>query len=399
LLEPKNNEKSSEVIKILIACVITLLAVSTVFMTQPIFLEIAEYFTIDITQARFSFSIVSLFYAISFFFIGPAVDKYDLPITASIGLFLLVISIIFASQTTEFNVFVIALAFMGFCAALVPASMFPYMATIAPKNKIGLYVGSIVASATLGVIFGRVAMGVLTSFFGWRISFTIFAVIIFIFLLLTVFILVTKGDQKEKSRKNKSLLTLYKTSIKQLLNGNVFSLLSAGFSLFFGFLGMVTFLTYRLVETPFNFSAGEVGWISFAGITAIVSPFSGSISQKVGIFKIIFPSLIICLFSLQLMGWFDSVLLIVLGLLLLFLGVYSCQPLLFLLIGKNVPRESIGSASSLYILFCIGGGSLSSIFLGPIWNSYGWSGITVTCSISILISLLLMVFVKKRYER
>ncbi len=66
------------------------------------------------------------------------------------------------------------------------------------------------------------------------------------------------------------------------------------------------------------------------------------------------------------------------------------QPLVFLLIGQNVPKESIGSASSLYILFCIGGGSLSSVFLGPVWLSHGWSGITIICTISVLISLLII---------
>jgi YNFM family putative membrane transporter len=46
--------------KMLIACTINLLAVSTVFMTQSVFLELSESFKIDITQARFSFSIASL---------------------------------------------------------------------------------------------------------------------------------------------------------------------------------------------------------------------------------------------------------------------------------------------------------------------------------------------------
>jgi YNFM family putative membrane transporter len=154
---------------------------------------------------------------------------------------------------------------------------------------------------------------------------------------------------------------------------------------------MVTFLTYRLIAPPFNFSSGEVGWISFAGITALIAPFAGNLSQKIGTYKIIFLSLLICLLSFQLMGWSQSITLTALGLLLLFLGV--CQPLVFLLIGQNAPKESIGSASSLYILFCIGSGSLSSIILGPVWRSYGWHGITILCSISLLISLLIMLII------
>jgi hypothetical protein len=38
----------------------------------------------------------------------------------------------------------------------------------------------------------------------------------------------------------------------------------------------------------------------------------------------------------------------------------------------------------------LNGRSLSSIILGPVWRSYGWHGITILCSISLLISLLIM---------
>lgn len=103
--------------------------------------------------------------------------------------------------------------------------------------------------------------------------------------------------------------------------------------------------------------------------------------------------MLMCLLSFQLMGWFTSVTLTAMGLLLLFLGVYTCQPLVFLLMGQNVPEESIGSALSLYALFCIGGGSLSSIFLGSVWRSYGWHGITVLCSASLLISLVIVAII------
>ena len=397
-----NSQRSGDTgdfIKILIACVITLLAVSTIFMTQPIFLEISKYFNTDITRARFSFSVVSLCYAVSFFFIGPAIDRYNLPLIASIGLGLLGLAIAGASCTTDFTIFTVSLALVGFFAALVPASMFTYMATIAPKDKIGLYVGSIVASATLGVIFGRVFMGILTSILGWVAAFRVFAAIIFAFLLPTYFFLAGNKAEKSKAGPGKSLLESYKASVKMLLDFKVSSLLIAGFTLFFGFLGMVTFLTYRLIAPPFNYSAGEVGWISFAGLSAVIAPFSGNISQKVGIYKIVFPGLLICLLSLQFMGWFDSTLPTLVGLLLLFLGVYACQPLLFLLIGKNVSRESLGSASALYILFCIGGGSLSSMALGPVWQRFGWPGITVACSVFLLIPLFLLFFVAKRGDR
>ena len=381
----------TEISKVLIACTINLLAVSTVFMTQSIFLELSESFKIDITQARFSFSIVSLFYAASFFFLGPAADKFDLPKIAVTGVLLLAITVFYSSYAASFSLFIMAMALMGICAASIPASMFPHIAKTSPKNKIGIYMGSIVASGTLGVIFGRVSMGLLTSIIGWQFSFKIVSFVLFFLSALTFLSLVKKHD--EKSKNHQKLTRLYANSIRLLFNPKILSLLLAGFSLIFGFLGMVTFLTYRLIAPPFNFSSGEVGWISFAGITALIAPFAGNLSQKIGTYRIIFPGLLICLLSFQLMGWFQSITLTTLGLLLLFLGVYACQPLMFLLIDQNVPKESIGSALCLYTLFCIGGGSLSSIFLGPIWHSYGWHGITTLCSISLLISLLIMTII------
>ena len=374
--------------KLLIACTINLLAVSTVFMTQPIFLEISESFKVDIIQARFSFSIVSLFYAAAFIFLGPVTDKFNLPKIAVTGLLLLAITVFYSSYAASFSLFIISMALMGICAALIPASMFPHIAKTSPKNKIGIYIGTIVASGTLGVIFGRVSMGLLTSIIGWQFSFRIVSFGLFFLTALTFFSLVEKHDEKVKN--HQKLIRLYANSIRLMFNPKILLLLLAGFSLFVGFHGMLTFLTYRLISPPFNFSSGEIGWISFAGITALIAPFAGNLSQKIGTYKILFLSLLICLLSFQLMGWFPSITLTSLGLLLLFLGVYTFQPLLFLLIGQNVPKESIGSASSLYILFCIGGGSLSSIILGPVWRSYGWHGITILCSISLLISLLIM---------
>ena len=372
----------------LIACTINLLAVSTVFMTQSIFLELSESFKIDITQARFSFSIVSLFYAVAFIFLGPATDKFDLPKISVTGLILLSITVFYSSHAANFSLFLVAMALIGIFAALIPASMFPHIAKTSPKNKIGIYMGSIVASGTLGVTLGRVSMGLLTSIVGWQFSFKIVSFVLFFLSALTFLSLVEKHD--EKSENHQKLTKLYANSMRLFLNPKILSLLLAGFTLFVGFLGMVTFLTYRLIGPPFYFSSGEVGWISFAGITALIAPFAGNLSQKIGRYKIIFSAILVCLLSFQLMGWFESVTLTTFGLLLLFLGVYTFQPILFLIVGQNVPKESIGSASSLYILFCIGGGSLSSIFLGPVWRSYGWHGITMLCSVSLLISLLIM---------
>ena len=364
-----------------IACLMVMTAVATVFMTQSIFLEISQAFHMDISKARFAFSGASLCYAAAFFVIGPLADRFDLPRMALIGLGALLAAILFASTAPGFATFVIAMGLIGFSAALVPASMIPHMTRLAPPDKRGLYVGAVVASGTLGIVFGRVAVGLLTAHLGWRVAFRIVALFLLI-LSAAGYARLLEPAQKEKLP-GYPLWDLYLNAVRLVCRPRPLALLATGFFLFFGFLGMVTFLTYRLTAPPFLFTAGEVGWISLAGVTALIAPFAGSLSQKAGPYRISLPGLGICLVALQLMGWSQSVPLITLGLLLLFAGAYCCQPLIFLLIGASVPDSALGSASSLYILVCIGGGSLSSMVLGPVWAHWGWTGVTVACSLSL----------------
>jgi MFS transporter, YNFM family, putative membrane transport protein len=131
----------------------------------------------------------------------------------------------------------------------------------------------------------------------------------------------------------------------------------------------------------------------------IGSPLSGAFVQKAGIFKIMIISLYLCLISVQFMGWVPLTLPVCIGLLLLFFGVYACQPLIFLLIVQRVPKTYLGTASSFYVLFCIGGGSISSIILGPVWNSFDWPGVTLICSASLIIAIVLCILEKCSPEK
>ena len=307
---------------------------------------------------------------------------------AMTGILMLAITVLCSSLTSDFSVFIAAMACMGISAAIVPASMFPHIAKTAPPDKIGVYMGSIVASGTLGVILGRVSMGIMTAMVGWQVSFRIISAVLLVLAAVTFPRLVGRNDGPTNN--TEKLSRLYLKSLLLLRNAKILSFLLVGFCLFVGFLGMVTFLTYRLIAPPFNFTSGEIGWISFAGITALIAPYAGHLSKKFGQYRTIFIGLVACLLSFQLMGWFQSVTLTALGILLLFLGVYICQPLVFILIGQSAPKEAIGSASSLYILFCIGGGSLSSIFLGPVWRACGWPGVTTICTLSLVVSLLIL---------
>ncbi len=128
---------------------------------------------------------------------------------------------------------------MGLGAALIPAAMFSHIAKTSPQGKSGLYMGSIVASGTLGVIVGRVSMGLMTEAMGWQLAFRFFGALLLVFAVLTYLVLLEKNQVKEENKR--SLFELYSNSISLMVSPQVFPLLGVGFCLFVGFLGMVTF--------------------------------------------------------------------------------------------------------------------------------------------------------------
>lgn len=371
------------------ACVITMIAVATVFMNQSIFVDIARSFALDAKEARFAFSIVSLSYSFAFFVVGPLADMFESRRLAAAGLGALAVLLLAAAQAQDYIWFLACMGLMGVGAAAVPASMFPYVARTAPPRTAGIHIGAVVASATLGIVVGRAVLGASTDLVGWRGSYRLLSLVFILFSLGALYVL--KESNRPVSRSTPDVRGLYAAMLRILVAPATASLLLTGFLLFFGFLGVITFLTYRLAAPPFSFSAAQVGYISLAGITAVIAPFSGDQARRLGAYGIIFPGLAVCIAAMQLLGWSQSVGPMVVGILLLFLGVYACQPLLFMLMGQRIPPQAMGCASSLYILCCIGGGSLASIVLGGVWEKHGWAGITLACSGSIVLALIMAV--------
>ncbi|MCG8552057.1 MAG: MFS transporter [Desulfobacterales bacterium] len=371
-----------------VICLLVMMGVSTVFMNQSIFLELSQSFGISLNRARLSFSVASLGYSVTFLLAGPVMDRVNLKKTALCCAMLLSGVVFATSFTTGFRSFLWCMFPMGMCAALIPASLFPYMATLAPAKDKGTYVGAIVAAATLGVIWGRFLSGVLTSFMGFRAAYQVIA---FLLLFCSGLVAVCPGAPRQgPARHSRSIFKTYAKAYGQVFKARVMMLMVVGGTLFFGFLGMITFLTYRLNLSPFHFSSGQIGWISFAGLTALVAPFSGLISRRFSIEKIIISGLCLALISGLILGKALTLPWVVAGLLLLFLSVYICQPLVFMLVGQSVSSQYLASASSFYIFFCIGGGSLSSIVLAPVWTTLGWHALVAVCAVSMGCSLAVM---------
>lgn len=366
-----------------------LLALGSIVMIQPIFQIVGAEFELPVTDVRLSFSYCSLAYAITFFLLGPLTDRIDLPrlaLAASLGL---TGSVALCGLAPTFTVFNLGMVCVGVCAAGMVSPMFPYMARIAPPGQAGAYLGICLSATVTGLIVGRTVLGILTGLIGWRyamLAYCVPTVLAAIGLARARALPILEGQKP-------SIAGQYARALKLLTHPLIIRRYLAGFLLFFAYLGTLTMLTFYLVAPPFGLSVTEIGWISLAGLGgAVIAPKAGALAQSFGVGRVVRAGVVTVLVSFGIMLAFQNIVAITVGVLVLYVGVYACQPAVFYDVTTAILPQQMGAASSLYLLSCLSGGSCGSYVLGPVWHSWGWTGVTTVACVATLGTLLLGAF-------
>lgn len=372
-----------------IACLTTCVAVASVYLTQPVFAEIALAYRLSASDARFAFSVTSIAYSLAFFILGPLSDHIGTRRMAGLGLLLAAASAMSSALVNSYAGYLIACAAQGGSAAAVPAAMFALMPRIARKEQIGTYFGLIIAASVLGITLGRAGMGLLTASLGLRAAWLACGVILLAMATFTRAL----PDAATVSGRPSGLLRIYAETGRMLIAPRLLRLYATGFLLFFGYLGVVTFLTLRLHEPPFFFGSATIGSISLLGLGAVLgAPLSGRLVGRFGSLAVGLSGLVIVIGAIACMAWSQSTIGMCIGLFLIFFGVFTCQPAVFVRIAQRVHPNRRGAASSLYLLTCLGAGALASAVLGPVWTNGGWIAVTTVCTATTVLSLVFLIF-------
>src|SRR5262249_25482150 len=151
-----------------------------------------------------------------------------------------------------------------------------------------------------------------------------------------------------------------------------------GGALFFGFIGIFTYLPYYLTGAPFHLAPGLVAlaYVSYlAGV--IVSPLAGHASARVPRRALIAVGLLIAMLGIAL-TLVLSLPLIVISLFVLCSGMFTAQAVAPALV-NTLAHQSKGGAGALYLVFYYVGGTLGAVVPGLALQSFGWPGVAFTC--------------------
>ncbi|MWP46456.1 MFS transporter [Gilliamella sp. Pas-s27] len=379
-------EKKQSKMSIIVSVMLVLLLVGSVYISQLIFQEISQSFNIDILDARFVFSLSCFFYAISFFIYGPLSDRVSTRLLVIFGCIGTILCLTISVFVESYKIYLFIMSLTGFFAASVPVALFAYTAKNTPNDKLPQKMGSMISASIVGMIFSRSFIAMLTDTWSWQFAFIIYAMLIF-----CACFFVPYGIDKNISDKNDiKVIQTYLNAIKLLFNKTIVIFLFVGFILFFVYFGISSFLTFYLKGAPFYLSSTTLGWLNFAGISAVIgATITGKLSQYIEGNKL----LIICLLgisvSIIIIKLSTNLICITVGIFSLFLFVFGVQPIVISSINQIVNQESRGSISSLYLLACLAGGSTGTYLLGIVYDSLNWNGIIITCIILSLANIVL----------
>jgi YNFM family putative membrane transporter len=159
-----------------------------------------------------------------------------------------------------------------------------------------------------------------------------------------------------------------------------------GATMFFGWMGLFTYLPYLLSAPPFSLSTGLISSVFLVyAVGVVVSPLAGRLSTRVAPTRLVAIGLTVEALGLA-ATLHASLVTIVAGLVLVVAGTFTAQAVVPAFVNQQA-RASKGGASALYLTFYYLGGTLGSLLPGLAWEKWGWPGVLLTCTSAVAVGL------------
>lgn len=346
------------------------------YTTQPMLPLLAQTFRITPTMAGLSVSGVVLSIAIFSTLFGTLSDLWGRKRVMVWSAGLLVLPTFACAFAPNFGVLLAFRVLQGVFIPGLTAVAVAYLGELVSPASLGRVVGGWVAANVLGGLVGRVVSGILADHWGWQTPFWLFGCLT----LMTTWIMY-RVLPATPTKKSVRLWTAYRDMGQHLKDRQLLGAFLIGASLFFGFIGIYTYLPFYLMAAPFHLSPAVVAfaYVSYAA-GVVASPLAGQLSTRYTRRTLIGLGLLIALGSIWLsllpvLPW------VMVSLFTLCTGMFSAQAVASALV-NHLAKQGKGSAGALYLMFYYLGGTLGAVLPGLGWQAWGWYGVVGICSLA-----------------
>lgn len=367
---------------------------STIYTPQAILPELKESFHISMTETNLLLSGMLFILMIVTPFYAPLSNRWEKKKIMLFSIFFLSISVLISAFATNFYLLLLSRIMQGIFIPGISAMMLSYVQEIYPKQHRGLGMGIYMAATGFGAVMGRLLAGWITFLYSWREAFSIF-----VLLLVIAFVVMLWGLPSTKIE-TKRVVIKKKALWSYLSDFKIVSILLIPMVVFFSFMAVTTFVTYHLSEAPFNLNASQLGNVFLILLLGVlVSPIAGKYSDTIGRIKILFLGIFILTLGIV-FTLMPSLSLIVLGMGLVTIGMFTVQSVTPTYLGDLIPNDR-GTVAILYQTFFYFGGALGTLIPAIAWEYTNYNGVAILCLSLIFLALsplIYIIFYNKGYH-
>src|SRR5512143_784941 len=351
------------------------------YITQPVLPILSREFGVPPATAGLSVSAVMLAIALASSLYGPLGDRAGRKRLMAGASALLAVPTLLCAFAPSFEWLLVLRALQGVLIPGITAVAVAYVGEHSDARSLGTGVAGLIAASVLGGLLGRVVSGLVADAFSWRDPFLLFGG-------LTVFGALAMGTLLPSGARQPPVpwMSAYLDMGGHFRDRRLLGAFIIGGALFFGFIGVFTYLPYYLTGGPFNLPTGIVSSAYLTYIAGVVaSPLAGRLSARVARRVLMGVGLLIAIAGV--LGTLaPSLLLIAASLLVLCVGMFTAQAVAPAFVNATA-RHAPGSANALYLAFYYVGATLGSVLPGLAWQSFGWSGVAAACTTALLVAL------------
>ncbi|WP_180084498.1 MFS transporter [Acinetobacter sp. YH12145] len=364
---------------------------SSLYCVQPMMPILADYFHVSPTHSSFPLSFSTIALAIGLLFTGLISDRFGRKPVMVTALFLAASLSIISSIFPLWEIFLLNRVLIGLSVSGVAAVAMTYIGEEIAQKDIGFAMGLYISGTAIGGMGGRLIAGVLIDYISWQNAMMIIGIINLC--IATAFFLLLPASQHFQAypiRFNR----FYESFVKNLVDPKLRILFLQGFILMGCFVSIFNYMSYHLLEEPYQLSQTWIGLISIAYLAGIYSsPRAASWGKRFGRAKVLPAMLIMMLLGLLIMliPAFWSV---ILGLIVFTFAFFAAHSTASSWVSvQSLQYRAVGS--SLYLFCYYLGSSILGSSSGLVWEMSGWIGLTSFIAVILMIGLFLAIQLNK----
>jgi YNFM family putative membrane transporter len=350
----------------------TVAAYADMYVTQPLLPDLSREFGVGPARAGLTVSAVVLAIALASVLYGPLSDALGYRRVMAGSLALLAVATLLCALPRTFGGLVALRGLQGLLVPGMTAVSVAYAGDHFERRDLAAVVGGIIAASVLGGLLSRVGAGAIAAHLGWRAAFIAYGAG-----TALAAALVWRGLEGGRGAGG-GLAAATRGLGRHIGDPPLLGAYLVGFSLFFGFIGIFTYLPYLLAGPPHRLSTGPISmaYLVYAFGVA-VSPVAGRLSARVPPRRVIAVGLAIAATGMGL-TLLRPLAAVAAGLVVLVLGMFTAQAVVPAFVNTTA-REAKGSASGLYLTAYYLGGTLGSVVPGLAWQAAAWPGVVAAC--------------------